>query len=67
MPSSAPGQATAPPEPAAQAALAAEPDGAWDALVVSAATLTIDQVTSGGRAWRKAQMIRVPIQYGSSG
>jgi hypothetical protein len=52
--------------PQGTAALAAGPDGVYDALVVSAATLTIDQVTSDGRAWHKAQAIKVPIQYGSS-
>ena len=55
-----------PAPPRGTAALAASPDGAYDALVVSAATLTIDQVAAGGSAWRAEQVIKVPIQYGSS-
>jgi hypothetical protein len=56
-----------PAPPAGTGALAAGPDGAYDALVVSAATLTIDQLTPGSRTWRKVQAVKVPIQYGSSG
>jgi hypothetical protein len=55
-----------PAPPRGTAALAADPDGGYDALVVSAATLTIDQVTPDGHAWRQAQVIKAPLQYGSS-
>jgi hypothetical protein len=56
-----------PAPPRGTAALATGPNGAWDALVVSAVTLTIDQLAPGSGTWDKAQVIRVPIQYGSSG
>ena len=40
------------------------PGGAWDALAVSGSELTVWQLAKG--AWVKAQVIKVPIEYGSS-
>ena len=55
-----------PPVPRDTAALAAGPgSGAFDALAVSGGTLTVYRLTPAG-AWDKAQVISVPIQYGSS-
>jgi hypothetical protein len=50
--------------PAGTATLAPGPGGAWDALAVSGAKLTIWRLAQG--AWVSAQMIKVPIEYGSS-
>jgi hypothetical protein len=56
-----------PPVPRGTAALAAGPgSGSFDALAVSGGTLTVYRLTPAG-AWGKAQVISVPIQYGSSG
>jgi len=54
-----------PAPPRGTAALAALPGGAFDALAVSGGTLTVYQLTPGG-VWSRAQVIRVPVQYGSS-
>jgi hypothetical protein len=54
-----------PPPPSGTAALAAGPGGSYDALAVSGARLTIYRLTSAG-SWASAQVISVPIQYGSS-
>jgi hypothetical protein len=51
--------------PRGTAALAAGPGGSTDALAVAGATLTVYQLTPAG-AWRGAQVIQVPLQYGSS-
>jgi hypothetical protein len=56
-----------PPLPPGTATLAAGPGSAIDALAVSRATLTVWQARPGGTAWTKAQTIKVPVQYGSSG
>jgi hypothetical protein len=45
--------------------LTAGPDGSYDALAVSGARLTVYRLTSAG-SWIQAQVISVPIQYGSS-
>jgi hypothetical protein len=55
-----------PPLPAGTATLAAGPGGTADALAADRGTLTVWQLTPGGTAWAKAQIINVPIQYGSS-
>jgi hypothetical protein len=54
-----------PAPPRGTAALAAGPDGTDEALAVSGAHLTVYQLTPAG-TWDKAQVISVPIQYGSS-
>ena len=53
-----------PPVPAGTATLAPGPGG-YDALAVSGSRLTVWQLT--GAAWAQAQVINVPITYGSSG
>ena len=54
-----------PAPPRGTAALAAGPDGTTDALAVAGGTLTVYQLTPAG-TWHSAQVIKVPIQYGSS-
>ena len=51
--------------PRGTATLAPEAGGSYDALAVAGATLTVWRLAQG--AWAKAQLITVPIQYGSSG
>ena len=41
--------------------------GPADALAVHGSTLIVWQLPAGGQAWTRAQVINVPIQYGSSG
>jgi hypothetical protein len=54
-----------PSAPAGTATLAPGPTaGSYDALAVSGSKLTVWQLA--GTAWAKAQVIKVPIQYGSS-
>jgi hypothetical protein len=55
-----------PQPPPGTVALAAGPGGASDALAVSGGNLTVFQL-SPAETWGKAQVISVPIQYGSSG
>ncbi|MGH3177904.1 MAG: hypothetical protein ACRDPF_29010 [Streptosporangiaceae bacterium] len=55
-----------PPLPSGTAVLAPGPGGAADALAVHRGTLTVWQLAPGRTAWAKAQVINVPIQYGSS-
>jgi hypothetical protein len=50
--------------PAGTATLAPGPGGAWDALAVSGAKLTVWRLATG--AWARVQVIKVPIEYGSS-
>jgi hypothetical protein len=50
--------------PAGTATLAPGPGGGWDALAVSGSKLTVWRLTKG--AWAKVQLIKVPIEYGSS-
>jgi hypothetical protein len=54
-----------PPLPAGTATLAPGPGGGYDALAVSRSVLTVWRL--GAAAWAKAQVIDVPIEYGSSG
>jgi hypothetical protein len=55
-----------PPMPTGTTTLAPGPaSGGYDALAVSGSRLTVWQLSAG--AWVKAQVINVPIQYGSSG
>jgi hypothetical protein len=53
--------------PSATAALAVGAGGTADALSVHKATLTVWHLASGKAGWTKAQVLSVPIQYGSSG
>jgi hypothetical protein len=58
---------TALPSPPVGTATVAFPPGATpEALVVDDATLTVMDLTSASSAWVQSQMLRVPIQYGSS-
>jgi hypothetical protein len=50
--------------PPGAATLAAGPGGGYDALAVSGSVLTVWRLGAG--AWVKAQVIDVPINYGSS-
>jgi hypothetical protein len=52
--------------PAGTATVTAGPAGGFDALAVHRARLTVWRLAAGARAWRAAQVISVPIQYGSS-
>jgi hypothetical protein len=51
--------------PPATTTLAPGPKGGWEALTVHRTKLTIWQL--GARTWATAQVITVPIQFGSSG
>jgi len=53
--------------PPGTATLAPGPGGTTDALAVNRGTLTIWQHAPAGPTWTKAQVINVPIPYGSSG
>jgi hypothetical protein len=50
--------------PAGTATLAPGPGDAWDALAVSGSELTVWRLAKG--AWVRVQLIKVPIEYGSS-
>jgi hypothetical protein len=52
--------------PPGTATLALGAGGQADALAVDRATLTVWQLPPGGTVWAKAQVIHVPIQFGSS-
>jgi hypothetical protein len=53
--------------PPATATLASGAKGGWEALTVHRAKLTIWRLAPGARTWATAQVITVPIQFGSSG
>ncbi len=53
--------------PPGTATLAPAPSAGWDALAVHGTRLTIWQAAPGARAWSSAQVIKVPIPFGSSG
>jgi hypothetical protein len=53
--------------PAGTATLAAGPSGGWNALAVHRTQLTIWQAGPGARSWTSGQVIKVPVQFGSSG
>ncbi|HLK78455.1 MAG TPA: hypothetical protein VKU77_33005 [Streptosporangiaceae bacterium] len=55
-----------PPLPPRTATLTPGPDGTADALAVNRGTLTVWRLTPGATNWTRAQVITVPIQYGSS-
>ena len=52
--------------PPGTAALAAAASGTADALAVHWTTLTVWRLASGHGSWTRAQVLSVPIQYGSS-
>jgi hypothetical protein len=54
-----------PPLPTRTATLAPGPAGGYDALAASGSVLTVWRLAAA--AWAKAQVINVPIEYGSSG
>jgi hypothetical protein len=56
-----------PPVPAGAATLAPGPRGGFDALVVHRARLAVWRLAAGPPRWALAQVISVPIQWGSSG
>ena len=49
------------------ATLAPGPSGGWNALAVHGTQLTIWQAAPGVQAWAREQVIKVPVQFGSSG
>jgi hypothetical protein len=53
--------------PPGTATLAPAPSGGWDALAVHSTQLTIWQAVRGTHGWASAQVIKVPIPFGSSG
>jgi hypothetical protein len=53
--------------PTGTATLAAGPAGGWNALAVHRTQLTIWQAAPGARSWSSGQVIKVPVQFGSSG
>jgi hypothetical protein len=56
-----------PPLPPGTATLAPGPGGGADALAVNRGTLTVWRLAPGATAWTRAQVINVPVPYGSSG
>jgi hypothetical protein len=52
--------------PPGTATLAPGPDGTADALAVNRGTLTVWRLAPAATAWTRVQVIKVPIQYGSS-
>ncbi|HEV2252523.1 MAG TPA: hypothetical protein VGS06_04955 [Streptosporangiaceae bacterium] len=55
-----------PPLPPGTATLAPGPGGAADALAVNRGTLTIWHLAPNATQWTQGQVIKVPLQYGSS-
>ena len=53
--------------PGGTATLAANPSGAWNALAVHGTQLTIWQAGSSAHSWSQRQIVKVPVQFGSSG
>ena len=53
--------------PPGTATLAPSPSGGWNALAVHGTQLTIWQAAAGARSWASVQVIKVPVQFGSSG
>ncbi len=53
--------------PPGTATLAPGPSGGWNALAVHGTQLTIWQAAPRAQAWTSAQVIKVPVQFGSSG
>jgi hypothetical protein len=55
-----------PPLPAGTATLPPGPGSTTQALAVDRGTLTVWQHTPGQATWTKAQVLTIPIPYGSS-
>jgi hypothetical protein len=53
--------------PPGTTSLAAGPSGGWDALAVHRTQLTVWQAAPGARSWFSGQVIKLPVQFGSSG
>ena len=53
--------------PPGTATLAASPAAGWNALAVHGTQLTVWQAVLGARSWSSEQVIKVPVQFGSSG
>jgi hypothetical protein len=53
--------------PPGTATLAPSPTSGWDALAVHGTQLTIWQAATGAHTWASTQVIKVPVQFGSSG
>jgi hypothetical protein len=53
--------------PQQTAALAFGPSGGMDALAAQGSRLTVWRLAASAASWRMAQVVRVPIAYGSSG
>jgi hypothetical protein len=53
--------------PPGTATLAPAPSAGWDALAVHSTRLAIWHAAPGARAWSSAQIIKVPVPFGSSG
>lgn len=53
--------------PAGTGTLATGPSGGWNALAVHRTQLTIWQAGPRSHSWSSGQVIKVPVQYGSSG
>jgi hypothetical protein len=53
--------------PAKTAALAFGPAGSADALAAAGSRLTVWRLARGSAAWHQAQVLHVPVAYGSSG
>lgn len=49
------------------ATLAPSPSGGWNAMAIHGTQLTIWQAARGTQAWASVQVIKVPVQFGSSG
>jgi hypothetical protein len=53
--------------PPGTATLAPGPTGGWNALAVRGTQLTIWKAATSAQAWTSAQIVKVPVQFGSSG
>jgi hypothetical protein len=53
--------------PPGTATLAPNPSGGWNALAVHGTQLTIWQAAAAAQSWASVQVIKVPVQFGSSG
>lgn len=53
--------------PPGTATLAAGSSGGWNALAVHRTQLTVWQASPGSHSWSSEQVIKVPVQFGSSG
>jgi len=56
-----------PPLPSGTATVTSDPAGGFSALAVQRTKVTVWQLIGGGASWRATQVLKVPIQFGSSG